>query len=107
MKKFGKSLNTSAVLESLANNYPDVMSLYTILWKSRCSVNQCQQLLVSVASAMDYNHLEVISLDTISLDLLSGDIAEYSTSPVIGLSVQGKGKVYRRNLVWDLNKLVR
>ena len=31
MKKFGKSLNTPSVLESLSTNYPEVMSLYTIL----------------------------------------------------------------------------
>lgn len=107
MKKFGKSLNSPSVLDFLEKNLPDVAIVHRLLWWSRVTISQCQQLLVSVARALDYNHLEIMSpSQELSLDLLGGDISDQHSTATIGLSVVGKWKVYKRSLEGDLNKLV-
>lgn len=106
MKKFGKSLNSTEVLKVLENYCPDVVLLYKILWSSRCSINQCQQLLVSVSHLLDYNHLDILSSSSFDFDLLSDDIIDTIETSIIGLSVVGKGKIYKRTLNGDLQKLI-
>lgn len=105
MKKFWKSLSSSSVIANISQNYPDVLSLYKMLWWSKCSINQCQQLLLYVSNYMDHNHLQVITLDNLTITQQDSDSADYSPSSSFWLSVIGKGKVYKRTLEWDLSKL--
>lgn len=108
MKKFGKALNSPDILSVISQKFPDAFSLYTILGKSRCSIIECQQLLVSVSRLMDHNHLNVVSsIGKADLSLEDADSATYSSSDIIGLSVVGKGKIYKRTLNTDLQKLSR
>lgn len=108
MKKFGKALNSPDVVATISQKFPDAFSLYTILGRSRCSITQCQQLLVSVSRLMDHNHLNVVaSVWKLDLDLKAKDSLTYSSSDTIGLSVIGKGKIYKRTLNTDLQKLTR
>lgn len=107
MKKFGKSLSNPTVLDFLEKNLPDVVVIYRLLWWSRSTIHQCQQLLVSVARALDYNHLDIMSSSQeLALDLLWDDLSDQYNSGTIWLSVVGKWKVYKRSLEGDLSKLI-
>lgn len=107
MKKFWKSLNTPNILSALSQSYPEIIQLYILLGKSRCTVNQCQQLLVSVSSLLDSNHLEVSTCDNLSLDLMSDNTFAINATSDVWLTVSGKGnKIYKRTLEGDLNKLI-
>lgn len=108
MRKFGKSLNSPEVITLLKKEFPDALALYDILGRSSCTVNQCQQLLVSVSRLMDHNHLDVQWVsDSIVLDTDPKDTFSYGDSNVLGLSIVWKGKIYKRTLDGDLNKMVR
>jgi hypothetical protein len=57
---------------------------------------------------MDHNHLDVQWVsDSIVLDTDSKDTLSYGDSNVLGLSIVWKGKIYKRTLDGDLNKMVR
>lgn len=106
MKKFGKSLNTPAVLQVIDNHYPKVVSLYKILGASRCSISKCQQLLVAVSRLLDYNHLDVVTSSSFDKNFSSEVLTDIADSSVVGLSVTGKGKIYKRSLESDLQRLI-
>ena len=106
MKKFGKALNTQSVLSVLNNSCPEVVKLYSLLWMSRCTINQCQVLLVSVSRLLEYNHLQVTSFIDSWIELSKDDIMDELISSVVGFSVIGKWKIYKRTLDGDLRKFI-
>lgn len=111
MKKFGKQMSQQTIVDFLQKDYPDVYSLYVLLWWSRCSIKVClllrkylrenigEQLILAHSS-----HAMVEPLLKTINQHIHVEISWDESNPV--LSIQSPTRTYRRSLQDDLTKVI-
>lgn len=108
MKKFGKQMSQWWVSSFLQEHYPEVYELYMMLGGNRLSVKDCLLLKQKLYESQWEQILHLQTTHTIDVDMLQDGIITHiswdNTNP--SLTISSPSKLYKRSLMWDLQKLL-